>query len=596
MLYMPWFILLIFHGCREGVPQYWKYFAGTASIFLIGQVVNQFGSVPRKFRDCFRMNSWRTRTKIISVFRKGKVAHLKLENPWRRGEKDGYQAGQYAQLVVPRISFEQHPFTISSSPAEVELTFDIGMEGDWTTQFGELADGGGLDGEEILVAGPFGAPAQNAWSFEHIVLIGMGVGATPCGAIAKSIVLEPLLNCQREASQTEMGSKVVRGCFATRPMTSPKSCCFINEDDGAPQPFDLWMSRHTTLRSFLQFGRSASAAVVFFTVWAAWICLQPAFRRGYEMSCNDYSEMLFIGDVLGLAFTLYIWICAWLDFGSSMGPPAFTFMAILFLCWIIECSLNFWAMKGDNECIENNVLWLFALCIVFVIAWRRTREQMVSGRKFTSTSNIKSAHFIAVAQNVESIKWINEEMLHCIDNVEHKMDNVELDIKMYITRDKQSDIDKYLKELEKEREEASERFANPSEEDETLLQRVPSVQRMALAASVHPGFSRSKSQTDTETDRCDHTRSKSNTFQGKKESGSVFRCKRPNWEEVFYDLKKKLEQTPEAKKMKAAGRILPVGVFYCGSPGPMAQIQAACTTFSTSTGASFFFHAENFGI
>lgn len=67
-----------------------------------------------------------------------------------------YQAGQYAFISIKGINFyEYHPFTISSSPHEDELSFHIKDCGDWTHKLMELADS--YDNKSMVaVEGPYG--------------------------------------------------------------------------------------------------------------------------------------------------------------------------------------------------------------------------------------------------------------------------------------------------------------------------------------------------------------------------------------------------------------------------------------------------------
>lgn len=42
---------------------------------------------------------------------------------------------------------------------------------------------------QVMIGGPYGAPATNAYSFEHAVLIGAGIGVTPFASLLKSMML-----------------------------------------------------------------------------------------------------------------------------------------------------------------------------------------------------------------------------------------------------------------------------------------------------------------------------------------------------------------------------------------------------------------------
>lgn len=91
-----------------------------------------------------------------------------------------YSAGQYILLQVPRISFFQwHPFTISSCRGNF-LQVNIKLEGDWTTK---LRDMNASEDIRVGIDGPFGAPAQRFYDYDHSIIIGGGIGITPFSAI-----------------------------------------------------------------------------------------------------------------------------------------------------------------------------------------------------------------------------------------------------------------------------------------------------------------------------------------------------------------------------------------------------------------------------
>lgn len=101
-----------------------------------------------------------------------------------------YIAGQYCDIKVPVISnLQWHPFTIASSPHESDMHFFIKVNGDWTSRLYELFKERDGEHEDINVhiRGPYGAPAQHAGQYEHVVLIAGGVGSTPFAAITKYV-------------------------------------------------------------------------------------------------------------------------------------------------------------------------------------------------------------------------------------------------------------------------------------------------------------------------------------------------------------------------------------------------------------------------
>ncbi|KAH0921892.1 hypothetical protein HID58_021910, partial [Brassica napus] len=133
-----------------------------------------------------------------------------------------YKSGQYIFLQCPTISrFEWHPFSITSAPGDDQLSVHIRTLGDWTEELqrvltvgkdlstcvigrSKFSAYGNTDSSQqpkLLVDGPYGAPAQDYRSYDVLLLIGLGIGATPFISILKD-----LLNNSREeqtVSQTQ---------------------------------------------------------------------------------------------------------------------------------------------------------------------------------------------------------------------------------------------------------------------------------------------------------------------------------------------------------------------------------------------------------
>ncbi|RLN00196.1 hypothetical protein C2845_PM06G30550 [Panicum miliaceum] len=125
-----------------------------------------------------------------------------------------YKSGQYIYVNCGEVSpFEWHPFTITSAPGDDYLSMHIRCRGDWTTSFRALfsqvcrppaagqsgllrADltspaavataGGKLP--KLLIDGPYGAPAQDYRKYDVVLLIGLGIGATPLISIVKDVL------------------------------------------------------------------------------------------------------------------------------------------------------------------------------------------------------------------------------------------------------------------------------------------------------------------------------------------------------------------------------------------------------------------------
>nr|CAB3466098.1 unnamed protein product [Digitaria exilis] len=123
-----------------------------------------------------------------------------------------YKSGQYIYVNCGEVSpFEWHPFTITSAPGDDYLSMHIRCRGDWTTSFRALfeqacrppaagqsgllradiaADISGSNKKlpKLLIDGPYGAPAQDYRKYDVLLLIGLGIGATPLISIVKDVL------------------------------------------------------------------------------------------------------------------------------------------------------------------------------------------------------------------------------------------------------------------------------------------------------------------------------------------------------------------------------------------------------------------------
>ena len=114
-----------------------------------------------------------------------------------------HDSGQYLFLCCPKLSrWEFHPFTISSAPHMEYLELHIRDAGDWTGTLCEVLkewkakqeeeiveildeeqlfekqfeDMSNFSIDDVLIDGPLGAPSQEFTSYEHLLLIGAGIG------------------------------------------------------------------------------------------------------------------------------------------------------------------------------------------------------------------------------------------------------------------------------------------------------------------------------------------------------------------------------------------------------------------------------------
>ncbi|XVF54815.1 hypothetical protein PTKIN_Ptkin05aG0212100 [Pterospermum kingtungense] len=134
-----------------------------------------------------------------------------------------YKSGQYMFVNCPKVSpVEWHPFSITSCPGDDYLSVHIRELGDWTGQIRNLfsevckqhADGESDRSQRnkipnfprVLIDGPYGAPAQDYRKYEVVLLVGLGIGATPMISIVKDIVNNITAMEDEESSALENGN------------------------------------------------------------------------------------------------------------------------------------------------------------------------------------------------------------------------------------------------------------------------------------------------------------------------------------------------------------------------------------------------------
>ncbi|KAJ0248303.1 putative respiratory burst oxidase protein J [Hirschfeldia incana] len=171
---------------------------------------------------------------IKAIVYSGNVLALYMTKP--QGFK--YKSGMYMFVKCPDISkFEWHPFSVTSAPGDEYLSVHIRALGDWTSElrnrFAETCEapqastpgpnnlvrmetrarGENPHIEEsqilfprIFIKGPYGAPAQNYEKFDILLLIGLGIGATPFISILKDMLNNLKPGTQNPGQQRGEGS------------------------------------------------------------------------------------------------------------------------------------------------------------------------------------------------------------------------------------------------------------------------------------------------------------------------------------------------------------------------------------------------------
>ncbi|KAK3133413.1 hypothetical protein QOZ80_6AG0536260 [Eleusine coracana subsp. coracana] len=152
-----------------------------------------------------------------------------------------YRSGQYIFLQCPMISpFEWHPFSITSAPGDDYLSVHIRTNGDWTQElkrifmdnyfsphlnrrasFSELGAAEPRSLPKLLVDGPYGAPAQDFRNYDVLLLVGLGIGATPFISILRDLlnnikIADELMDLAMETSEDSANSFSVSTASSNR--------------------------------------------------------------------------------------------------------------------------------------------------------------------------------------------------------------------------------------------------------------------------------------------------------------------------------------------------------------------------------------------
>ncbi|KAL3896144.1 MAG: hypothetical protein SGCHY_004269 [Lobulomycetales sp.] len=191
-LYTIFFLAILVHGsfcfiksdpapgrdvCRGG-PLFWKWWIGSAFVFVIERLAREVKG--------------RERTTITRIIQHpSRTVEIRISKPSCKAEP-----GQYVFVCCPEISpFEWHPFTLTSSPHEEELSLHIRIVGDWTERFAERC---GYTGDTyapgrpstlpfVMVDGPYGSASEDVFNYKVSVLVGGGIGVTPFASVLKTI-------------------------------------------------------------------------------------------------------------------------------------------------------------------------------------------------------------------------------------------------------------------------------------------------------------------------------------------------------------------------------------------------------------------------
>lgn len=172
-LYPLFFVFMILHGTGRLIQEpFFPYFlVGPLFLFIMDMLI----SVSRK----------KIKIRVVSAeILPSEVTKLEIKRP----SNFEYKSGQWVRIACSALnSSEFHPFTLSSSPNESNLTVHIRAVGPWTRAIRQVYEEI-IDYPRIYLDGPFGEGHQDWFRYDVSVLIGGGIGVTPFASILKDIV------------------------------------------------------------------------------------------------------------------------------------------------------------------------------------------------------------------------------------------------------------------------------------------------------------------------------------------------------------------------------------------------------------------------
>ncbi|OAY44052.1 respiratory burst oxidase homolog protein B [Manihot esculenta] len=228
-LFVIVYALFIVHGYYLYLSKKW--YKKTTWMYL---------AIPMGLYACERLiRAFRSGYKSVRILKvavyPGNVLALHMSKP--QGFR--YTSGQYIFVNCSAVSqFQWHPFSITSAPGDDYLSIHIRTLGDWTAQLKAVfskvcqpassnqsgllrADIASSDNKprlpKLLIDGPYGAPAQDYKNYDVLLLVGLGIGATPLISIVKDVLNNIKQQKEIEEGMVESGIKGnKRKPFATK--------------------------------------------------------------------------------------------------------------------------------------------------------------------------------------------------------------------------------------------------------------------------------------------------------------------------------------------------------------------------------------------
>ncbi|KAJ3671038.1 hypothetical protein LUZ60_008464 [Juncus effusus] len=218
------YVLLVIHGEFLYFIHHW--YLKTTWMYLAVPVCIYLGE---RVLRALRSGNYSVQIRKVAIYH-GNVLTLQMSKP--QGFK--YKSGQYMFVQCPNVSpFEWHPFSITSAPDDDYLSIHIRQLGDWTRElklmFSEVCEpsvsgkSGLLRADEntkkclpkLLIDGPYGAPAQDYKNYDVLLLVGLGIGATPFISILKDLLNNIVKMEEQDEASLELNQKLENVDLAT---------------------------------------------------------------------------------------------------------------------------------------------------------------------------------------------------------------------------------------------------------------------------------------------------------------------------------------------------------------------------------------------
>ncbi|XP_061369910.1 respiratory burst oxidase homolog protein C-like isoform X2 [Gastrolobium bilobum] len=244
------YALLVVHGIKLYLTRDW--YKKTTWMYLAIPITLY---VLERLNRAFRSSKSTVRILKVAVY-PGNVLALNMSKP----QGFSYKSGQYMFVKCSAVSpFEWHPFSITSAPDDDYLSVHIKILGDWTRSLkatfskacqpplngqsgllrAECLNGNNSPSTfpKVLVDGPYGAPAQDYKQYEVVLLVGLGIGATPMISILKDVVNN------LKAMEEEEGAAIEDGLSVAKSLTTTHQKSAKFSDFKTRRAYFYWVTR-----------------------------------------------------------------------------------------------------------------------------------------------------------------------------------------------------------------------------------------------------------------------------------------------------------------------------------------------------------------